>query len=242
MAGCNGGPTIAPTPTPVAHNSDWTPVVQKFNGVEMVEVPAGCFMMGSKDEEGRRDEHPMTQMCFNAPFWIDRYDVSNAQYGSAGAYSGDSRPRENLTWFEARDFCKKRGARLPTEAEWEYAGRGPDDLIYPWGNQLVPNNLADANNMTNYETANVGSYPSGISWVAAFDMSGNVFQWVSSLYKPYPYSATDGRENDEDTTSARVYRGGWLTYIDRGASLVLRVRMNPSERDWHIGFRCARSS
>src|SRR5262245_10852835 len=115
-------PTATPPPptlTPVTKNADWTPVSQELNGAEMVEVPAGCFMMGN--EKGRRNERPVSQVCFSAPYWIDRYEVTNAQYGEPGHFPGDQHPRENLLWSEARDFCVKRGARLPTEAAWEYA-------------------------------------------------------------------------------------------------------------------------
>ncbi len=224
----------------MTRNAEWTPVIQKFQNVEMVEVPPGCFTMGSED--GRRDERPTSQVCFDEPYWIDRTEVTNAQYGSSGAYAGPNRPRENLTWFEARDFCTKRGARLPTEAEWEYAARGPQSLLFPWGNELVPDNLSYDRNMNNNETADVGSHPGGASWVGAMDMSGNVWEWVNSIYMPYPYSATDGRESDTDTTSPRSYRSGWLSYNDRGVSAPQRYYKKPSDRDWHIGFRCALSA
>ncbi len=164
-------PTAAATATlaPVAHNADWTPVVQSFGDVQMVLVPPGCFMMGHN--AGRRDERPEHQICFDQPYWIDRYEVTNAQYGSEGHFSGPNRPRENLLWSEARDFCLARGARLPTEAEWEYAARGPDDLIYPWGNELKSANLVfDRNTPAN--TADVGSKPGGVSWVGAYRSGG----------------------------------------------------------------------
>ena len=163
-----------PTATTIASNASWTPVVQAFEGVEMVQVPAGCFEMGH--EAGRRDERPTHEICFAEAFWIDRVEVTNAQYGEAGQFAGDNRPRENLTWFEARDYCAGRDARLPTEAEWEYAASGPDNLIYPWGEELVETNLVFDRNSNN-ETAEVGSRPDGVSWVGALDMAGNVWEW-----------------------------------------------------------------
>ncbi|HLY27423.1 MAG TPA: formylglycine-generating enzyme family protein [Aggregatilineales bacterium] len=225
----------------MARNQDWTPVVQTIKGYEMVEVPPGCFQMGSED--GRRDERPVSKVCFVSPFWLDRNAIDNTQFGSVSVYAGPKQPHTNLTWFEARDFCKNRGVRLPTEAEWEYAARGPDGLIYPWGNTLVAANLSYDRNMgNNTEPAEVGSHPTGASWVGAYDMTGNVWEWVSSLYKPYPYSPTDGRENDGDTTSARSYRSGWLSYNDHGVSTTIRFYKKPSDRDWHLGFRCAMSN
>jgi formylglycine-generating enzyme required for sulfatase activity len=237
FAACSAVPQPAPTPTPIPSNAAWKPVMRRFDNIEMIQVPPGCFLMGNA--EGRRDERSVTEVCFNAPFWIDRYEVTNRQYGSSGNFPGLQRPRENLTWFEARDHCARRGARLPTEAEWEYAARGPDNLLYPWGNELDGNKLIyDA--MSNNETFDVGSRPEGASWVGALDMAGNVWEWVNSLYRPYPYSANDGREDPDDMTSPRVYRGGIHSYIDFAASAAMRFRDMPDYRDWFIGFRCAK--
>ncbi len=221
----------------IQHNDDWIPIVQEIDNVPMVKVPPGCFAMGSRD--GRRDERPVHQQCFTTAFWIDQYEVTNAQFGSTGHFEGANRPRENLTWLEARNYCAARGARLPTEAEWEYAARGPDNLIYPWGNTFI-SALLQYDRLSE-ETAEVGKFPGGVSWVGAYDLSGNVWEWVSSIYLPYPYDPTDGRENLEDTTPKRVFRGGWLSYQDRGTSAVMRFRMEPDGRDWHVGFRCAKT-
>lgn len=241
LAACSAAepptPTPEPLPSPVPRNADWTPVIRAFNGVEMVKVPPGCFMMGNDD--GRRDERPAHLQCVERPYWIDRTEVTNATFGSVGNFQGDSRPRENLTWFEARDSCAARGARLPNEVEWEYAARGPDNLIYPWGNELIEDNLVFDRNFNN-QTAEVGSRPAGASWVAAVDMSGNVLEWVSSIYRPYPYDAGDGRENLDDAASQRVQRSGWGSYIDFGVSAAIRFRAAPDSRDWFVGFRCAR--
>ncbi|MBI5930867.1 MAG: formylglycine-generating enzyme family protein [Chloroflexi bacterium] len=236
----NYTPTAIP-PTPIAsiiRNSDWTPIIQAFNGVEMVLVPPGCFLMGN--EKGRRDEVPVHPICFDEPFWLDRYEVTNAQYGSTGNAQGPNQPRENLLWSEARDFCISRGGRLPTEAEWEYAARGPDNLMYPWGNTMIDENLTYDRTSMN-QTENVGGRPSGVSWVGAYDMAGNVWEWVSSIYRPYPYDPNDGREDMTDTTGQRVYRGGIRSYIDFAAGMTTRFKFPQDRRDWFIGFRCARS-
>jgi formylglycine-generating enzyme required for sulfatase activity len=240
LAACAPPPTATPAPTPLAANANWTPVVQTFDGIEMVLVPQGCFTMGH--DSGRRDERPQHQVCFTASFWIGRTEVTNAQYGAAGHFTGDNRPRENLTWFEARDFCAQRGERLPTEAEWEYAGRGPDSLLYPWGNELIDENLVFDRNSNN-ETAAVGSRPNGVSWVGALDMAGNVHEWTNTIATfRYPYDASDGRETPDDLTSPRVYRSSLNSYVDFGASLPARFRADPNLRDWFLGFRCARAA
>lgn len=245
IAACSPTPaeptaTIAPTllPTPVASNADWTPVAQVFDGIEMVLVPAGCFTMGNAD--GRRDERPEHEQCLSS-FWIGKTEITNAQFGSQGNFAGDNLPRENLTWFEARDFCAARGERLPTEAEWEYAARGVDSLIYPWGNENDESLLVFDKNFEG-RTWDVGTYPAGASWVGALDLSGSVSEWVSSLYMPYPYAPDDGRENLEDTTNPRVTRSGWHSYIDYGTSAAIRFRVAPDTRDWYTGFRCARNA
>lgn len=247
-------PTDRPIPTqipPVTANRQWTPLSHRVDGVEMVLVPPGCFTMGTANPPSSfADEQPATQVCFAKPFWIDKTDVTQAQFKQFGgtaesrsvypsAFAEDQRPEDGITWFEARDFCTKRGARLPTEAEWEYVARGPDDLIYTWGNTFDGSKVVYQTN----QTADVGSKPDGASWVGALDMSGNVEQWVSTLYKPYPYSKADGRESETDTTSQRVVRGGlWKSADKDDLRAAARDRVDPSFGiRFFLGFRCARS-
>jgi formylglycine-generating enzyme required for sulfatase activity len=130
----------------VISNGEWEPYIQEFDGVKMALVQAGCFMMGSED--GESTEKPVHEVCFDEPFWIDVYEVTNELYGSAasgnntwGNYCGsrsrfDDQPRICINWSETAAYCESHGARLPTEAEWEYAARGPDSLRYPWGMTL----------------------------------------------------------------------------------------------------------
>jgi formylglycine-generating enzyme required for sulfatase activity len=235
---------------PVTKNNQWKPRIQSFNGVEMVLVPPGCFTMGTDDPPSTSfgNENPTTKICFDKPFWIDRYDVTNKQFtdfnGTAenpGRWADDKRPRESISWFRARDFCvQQRGARLPTEAEWEYAARGPDNLVYPWGNSFDANKVVYGGNSDD-QTRDVGSKPGGVSWVGAFDMTGNVWQWVSSLYRSYPYNATDGRESNVDVDNLRVLRGGsWVKNMGDVHSAV-RFYYDPHYMSSYFGFRCARS-
>jgi len=226
----------------VTSNDSWTPSIEQFNGISMALVPTGCFMMGSND--GDADEQPVHEQCFNEPFWIDVTEVTNAAYGSSGEFSGVSRPRDSVSWFEARDFCAARGenVRLPTEREWEYAARGVDNLIYPWGDTFVWENVVYGANSNN-STADVGSRPNGTSWVGALDMSGNVWEWVSAIYRSYEYDANDGREvNSDNRTGVRVLRGGsWLNF-DYGLRAPVRYRTYPDNSVSILGFRCARSN
>lgn len=230
------GARIDPTPTPVSLNQVWTPRIQEFDGVLMAYVPNGCFIMGS--DAGRRDERPAHEQCLTHPYWIDVFEVTNARFGSDGPYIGADRPRTNITWIEARDHCAARGSRLPTEREWEYAARGPNGWRYPWGNVLVE--TAFNNDRRHLETSAVGSFPAGRSWIGAYDLSGNVWEWTASVYRPYPYDLDGGREDTSTATEPRVFRGGWLTYQEHAASAITRFRMEVEGRDWRIGFRCAR--
>jgi sulfatase modifying factor 1 len=218
-------------------NEDWEPFVWEFDGVEMVLVPTGCFLMGSA--RGYEDEVPVHEVCLNA-FWIDRFEVTNASYGSSGYFDGPNRPREEVTWFDARDFCERRGARLPTEAEWEYAARGPQSWVYPWGDSFDGANATYEGNSRG-KTTDVGIRMGGASWVGALDMSGNVWEWVSTLDKPYPYDATDGREGDTESNSVRIMRGGSWYDSSTNVRSAFRGGGVPISNNNSLGFRCVRS-
>lgn len=224
--------------TPVTRNEEWTPTERDFDGVAMVLVPVGCFMMGHND--GDDDEHPVHEQCFSTPFWIDKYEVTNAQFtrfaGHASAQSrglDEDRPRENITWEEAQRFCALRGTRLPSESEWEYAARGPNNLIYPWGDGFLTDTATGSKN-SNGQTAFVGSHPSGASWVDALDMSGNVWEWTNSYYAAYPF-----RETTTPSAQGRVYRGGAYTNDAYYLRVTFRDANTESFRYPNVGFRCA---
>jgi formylglycine-generating enzyme required for sulfatase activity len=257
----------------VTHNGDWTPYIEEINGVAMALVPAGCFDMGSTNEQvddamrqceaavgagfckrsWYQDEQPLVKQCFHEPFWIDVYEVTNGQYGSSGTWSDDALPREGVKWAEAVAHCNSRGGRLPTEAEWEYAARGPDGLVFPWGDEFKRTLVNSCDRSCEYNvigtrtddgyanTAPVGSYPDNASWVGSLDMSGNVWEWTSSIYTDYPYNAADGREVDgsTDSSSKRVLRGG--SWFHTGSDLLrsaARYEAHPNFTDYVIGFRC----
>jgi formylglycine-generating enzyme required for sulfatase activity len=231
-------------------NAAWIPQIEVFDGVEMVLVPPGCFTMG--DDAGEEDEVPAHTQCFDEPFYIDRFEVTNEQFerfdgaaAEASHWIDPNRPRERVTWFEARDFCEARGdkVRLPTEAEWEYAARGPDSLVFPWGNSIDTGHVAYSLSSSS-QTAEVGSYPDGASWVGAQDMSGNVREWVSTIYSfyiSYPYDSSDGRESADDTESRRAQRGG--SFLDDVQHIRAANRDGAYPQYWgsDYGFRCARS-
>lgn len=151
-----------------------------------------------------------------------------------------AQPVNEATWFGARDYCARRGARLPTEAEWERAARGVEGRRYPWGD-APPDATRARFGIGWMKTLPVGSLPAGATPEGVLNLAGNVHEWTSSLYLPYPYSATDGRE-DHDSEAPRVTRGGAadsdadsLTTTWRGAD----VSRGPRAGHHNIGFRCA---
>lgn len=245
-----GAPLRSPTALPItvadAANADWSPVEETFDGVPMVLVPAGCFKMGSA--LGERDERDPHMVCIDMPFWLDETEVTQGQFmeiwGIASempAFTGDLLPVEQITWFEAVDYCAARGGRLPTEAEWEFAARGPEAWIYPWGDDLA-SDRAIYNGNSGGKTGEVGSRPQGASWVGALDMAGNVWEWTGSAYQPYPYDAADGREQTAGSQAAvqRVIRGGSWKTGGRDLRGSKRLDASPAEMRDQIGFRCAR--
>lgn len=245
--------TVTPTATPVSNNN-WEPVVQDFDGVEMVLVPAGCFMIGSK--YGALDEQPVHEVCLDA-FWIGQTEVTNNEYRSC-VDAGQCSPPHRLTyygspdyadhpvvyidWRQARDYATWVGGVLPTEAQWEYAARGPDSWEYPWGEtfdcQLA--NIGGSSSCDGYSSsAPAGNFTGGASWVGALDMSGNVWEWTSTAYRDYPYRVDDGREDPDDPEAQRVVRGGsWATRS--GARAAYRNWYIPNFRELNIGFRVVR--
>ena len=197
---------------------------------ELVLVPAGEFLMGSDprvDRDASGDEQPQHRLSL-PEFYIGKVPVTNAQY--AGFVQATRRkapegwrneafpagkaehPVVNVTWRDAVDYCRwlseamRRSFRLPSEAEWEKAARGSDGRIYPWGSQ-APDEKRCNFGMKIGDTTPVGNYADGSSPCGALDMAGNVWEWMSSAYKPYPYDPNDGRE-DPGSGAARVVRGG----------------------------------
>lgn len=219
---------------PITNNSVWTPRIVSVESVEMVLVPAGCFQMGGGEEP---DQQPAHDVCIQNAFWLDQTPLTNQQYGSTGLYTAPDNPRDRINWFTASEYCTSRGGRLPTEAEWEYAARGPDNNVYPWGNDF------DASLATIYSEGDSGTLPAGsnlegASWVGALDMSGNVWEWTSSLYMPYPYDATDGRENPIDEDGLRVLRGGSVFNSEIDITTTNRYSRQPTTRTGVFGVRC----
>ncbi len=234
-------------------NSDWNVVTHSFDGIEMVLVPAGCFEIGSTidqrnyivsldfgDPDTFWDELDGGTVCIREPYWIDKYEVSNEQFELLGGISerpsfrsGSALPRENITWFEAVAFCELRDGTLPTEAQWEFAARGTNSYIFPWGNEFDASRVAYGGN--EFQTVDVDNYPEGSSWVGAVQLSGNVWEWTTSVYTLFPYT------EEAVDSGYRSIRGGSV-FAEDGVHAANRGGSAPRQRNTLRGFRCVRST
>jgi formylglycine-generating enzyme required for sulfatase activity len=205
---------------------------------------------------------------------MDKYEVSNKQYGEfvkakghpAPAYWDDPRlnkpehPVVGVNWEDAKAFCEYRGKRLPTEAEWEKAARGPKANLYPWGDEF---DSAKVNYGKNHDaTMPVDAYPEGVSYYGLYNMAGNVFEWVSDWYDPRYYGRLETMVNPAGPAKP-LWLGGTGTYVDRltvGEKRVIRGgswiapegTVRATHRFWNhplnnsygvgLGFRCAKTA
>jgi len=205
---------------------------------DVVSIPAGTFTMGDPKNTGKAG------MVTVGAFVFDRTEVTAAAYAAcvasgkctpaetycnAGVAGRENHPINCVDWEQATAYCAAQGRRLPTEEEWEYAARGADVRLFPWGNTAPSNQLCwngegnDLGEGNRHSTCAVGSYPSGNSPFGLADMSGNVWEWTSSAYD----------------SSARVVRGGSWRIDD--PSLVRSARRwdDPPYQYDDLGFRCA---
>jgi formylglycine-generating enzyme required for sulfatase activity len=194
-----------------------------------VFVPGGAFEMGNPD--GPDNERPLHEVALDA-FYIDKYEVTNAQYLAYVEVTGVGKPqfiREKafnqpdqpvvgILWSQARDYCDWAGLKLPSEAQWEKAASGTDGRIYPWGNEATVTQQGNFN-FSSGPTA-VGSFPEGASPYGAHDMAGNVWEWTLDEYEHTYYSHSpvtnpinlknSGLNDGPDRT---LRGGGWFSSL-----------------------------
>ena len=230
---------------------------------EMAWIPPGTGRIGSPPEEPGRDKNEdLHSIAIEQGFWIDATEVTNQAYrqfvlavrdwqkgriDSAlhdGKYLNDwtasdfpagqgDRPVVNVSWHAARAYAAWAGKRLPTEVEWEYAARAGTTTAYWWGSAFA-RSRADMEGTVQP----VGSGQTRNPWGLA-DVLGNVWEWTSSAYRPYPYVRTDGRE-DSMTPGPRAVRGGSARNGERFFRAAKRYHLEQTATNDMVGFRCAR--
>jgi formylglycine-generating enzyme required for sulfatase activity len=256
-------PTFIPTPTPMLGIGSTQ--VSPADGMILLYVPEGEFLMGAADSDpdATRPEKPQHTVYLDA-FWIDQTEVTSAMYAKCVAdgkcqtpwcLAGskfDQHPAVCVDWFNAKAYCEWAGRRLPTEAEWEKAARGTDGRLYPWGNEPATCEYAMMNDGSGYAcgersdtaAAHVGSRPKGASPYGALDMAGNVWEWTndwydSNYYNISPYSNPTGPASGYGPAQ----RGGYWENKSNLVRVTYRVphSNNPMGGASSIGFRCSSS-
>ena len=255
---------------PTAVVSQTPPAIKTKTGVEMVQVPAGWFVMGST--RGGKDEQPPHKVWVDS-FLIDKYEITQAQYdklvpaGSMSHFKGPNRPVEQMSWVRAVFYCNARsraeglepcyneetgdcnfkanGYRLPTEAEWEYACRAGTDSDYFFGSD--PRKLDEyAWNASNSAKT---THPVGEKQPNAWgihDMLGNVSEWCNDVYdEGYYKTGPDRNPRGPAKGEKYVLRGGAYNSTAKACRSSYRVGEAPGTYDGcfggdHLGARCVR--
>ncbi len=228
---------------------------------DMVSIPAGEFTMGrpkltSDDKTNMRphvllDDRP-TRKVFVSAFQLEAKEVTQAEYakfaaatkrrvpyhwqgGKVPAGAADF-PVYNVDWSDARDYCAWKGARLPTEAEWEKAARGGlDSMDYPTGDKLDAK-MALFNVQTG--PGPVGTFPPNA--FGLYDMAGGVSEWIADWFGGDYYSRGEDKDpKGPGTGDYKVIRGGAWSDNAKRATVFFRNWVRPTQRTPNIGFRCA---
>lgn len=221
-----------------------------IDGSILAAVPGGPFLMGNNNM-GDTPEKEVTL----GDFWIYSSEVTNAQFAlcvSTGQcappdpeknpefsnYRFVNLPVVGVNYEQAANYCEFVHGRLPTEAEWEKAARGPDGNVFPWGDAAPTCDLLNFN-FCKGKTQNIASYPDGVSFYGVFDMAGNVREWAADWYSPSYYK--DGPSEDPlgpDLGEKRVVRSTSFADGADASAAAHRFSLKPIESLPDLGFRC----
>lgn len=228
--------------------------ISEVDGMPQVYVPAGEFEMGI-DDIGFPASQPLHTINLDA-FWIDQYEVSNAQFALCVEAKKCRMPSKQVyiqyfdpayadypvvyvAWKDALTYCTWAGRTLPTEAQWEKAARGTDGRHYPWGNALPDSSRANFDSIFG-KTVPVDRYPLGASPYGAFNMAGNVREWVADWYGENYYSqAPTENPTGPELGHYRSLRGGAYGDTLRQMQVYTRFKHQPTSPGINRGFRCA---
>ena len=218
----------------------------------MVEIEGGCFLMGS--ENGHADEWPVHEVCLSS-FKMDKFEVTQSAFQAAmdrnpSEFVGADLPVERVNWVDADKYCRKKGKRLPTEAQWEYAARGGTKTEFYFGNQYVETGGNFCDSMCSNEmsrnpdftdgfasTSPVGSFPPNP--YGLYDMAGNVSEWMEDWFAANYYLSSPKKDPPGPLPSMYklVRGGGWVNSAEYLRSS-RRAYLWPEYRLESQGFRC----
>jgi formylglycine-generating enzyme required for sulfatase activity len=234
--------------------------------LQMLLIPAGTFTMGSPEDEPERSQNEAQHEVTVPPFFLGRYPVTQAQWRAVAAlpqvkraiepapshFKGDNRPVEQVSWYEAVEFCDRlqqhtgRPYRLPSEAEWEYACRAGTTSSFHFG-QTLTTEVANYDGNHTYADGPKGEYRKETTPVDQFDvanafglcdMHGNVWEWCQDQYGDYDQTPMNGGAwLTDDETPGRILRGGSWGDIPRFCRAATRSSDPPVFRNVNVGFR-----
>ena len=231
-------------------------LLPEANVRSMQLIDAGPFTMGSTQEDTPDNQRPAHTVQLSA-FYMDPYPVTNQNYhefvtcegrmapihwqGGQFAPGTARHPVVNVSWQDAMAYATWRGARLPTEAEWEKAARGKDERLYPWGNRFVDGERCNNGNVVG-TTLPVDEFPLGRSPYGIWDMSGNVSEWCHDYFEEtfYQFSPSTNPKGP-DGGQERVTRGGFFGDNRPGVRTTQRTGAQEGQTRDTIGFRVAMS-